>query len=76
MSQKLPSSVPHGQRPPPPPVPPPRIHVNETPAAVTPEKPSYEELLATAKSLLDLDGVSDMDDRVLAARALIARAGK
>ena len=48
-----------------------RIHVVETPEATSPERPSYEELLAALKAVLDEYDGPDHDK----ARALIARAG-
>ena len=53
----------------------------ETPAATSPERPSYEELLACLKAtadeleLAEEDEGYDPSEELQAARALIARAG-
>ena len=52
-----------------------RIHVVETPAATSPERPSYEELLAALKALADAWEEGSADDERVKARALIVRAG-
>ena len=51
-----------------------RIDIVETPSAIAPDRPSYEELLAALKEVLSRIDPDDPDDVVKAARALIARA--